>query len=249
MGIGWKKWTYVSGPAWFFLVLFCIRDWNLTGQALIAVALLFSFLNGAWLLSRYIRNDQAVKQAEQAVNLIRRMRHDWMNHVQVLMGYASLKKMERILPYLQRLAGLAMEEREVRRATYPPLVLFLMGMCEQYSQFRWSVEIDPHFRLTEEKQGTWLLEVIEETISFLSHSSSIESETPRIFLHIKEVAKGSGQLVILFSLHETNFAELGLSDAEWRRLRQILRRKKAKMEIINGATDIRICSIKARSYG
>lgn len=70
-------------------------------------------------------------------------RHDWMNDLQVLFGYISLKKYDKLAPYLEKIKSKLSEESHISNIGNVSLSLLLLSY-RQYSQnFELIVTLDP----------------------------------------------------------------------------------------------------------
>ncbi|CAJ1003402.1 MULTISPECIES: Spo0B domain-containing protein [Bacillales] len=66
------------------------------------------------------------QQTDQLLAVLNRQRHDWLNHVQVLLGYLRLGRLEEGEKYLKRIAELAMQESMVARLNSSLLSVFFL---------------------------------------------------------------------------------------------------------------------------
>ena len=63
-------------------------------------------------------------QAHDFVRLLRRVRHDYGNHLQVISGYLQMGMMDRVKDYVDEVARELMEERTVFQAAEPEAALY-----------------------------------------------------------------------------------------------------------------------------
>lgn len=61
---------------------------------------------------------------KEIITLLRHKRHDWMNQIQLLQGYASLGKQERLLDQIDDIKEEAENERRILNSD---AVVFLFG--------------------------------------------------------------------------------------------------------------------------
>lgn len=65
-------------------------------------------------------------QTDQLLTLLNRQRHDWLNHVQVLLGYLHLGRTEQGEAHLKRIAEIAMQESMIARLNNSLLSVFFL---------------------------------------------------------------------------------------------------------------------------
>ncbi|WP_117170430.1 Spo0B domain-containing protein [Paraliobacillus sediminis] len=67
---------------------------------------------------------------EDVVDLLRHYRHDWMNELQLIMGYAQLGKLDKVQQKIEQSVERAVSERKMQNMSLPKMVLWL-------TQFNW----------------------------------------------------------------------------------------------------------------
>lgn len=85
----------------------------------------------------YVIKDRAVqaRKAERRISsnqltflrTLNHHRHDWMNEVQVLMGYIRLKKYDNLMGYVDKIKDRMLQESQISRLGVPSLILFLQS--------------------------------------------------------------------------------------------------------------------------
>ncbi|WP_406678665.1 Spo0B domain-containing protein [Neomoorella carbonis] len=70
-------------------------------------------------------------QAADVISLLRRQRHDILNHLQVISGYLQLQKSDRALSYLQEVVGELEQLGRLMRLKQPDLALLSLLKMEQ----------------------------------------------------------------------------------------------------------------------
>ncbi|MGZ0052729.1 Spo0B C-terminal domain-containing protein [Brevibacillus gelatini] len=65
-------------------------------------------------------------QTDQLLAVLNRQRHDWLNHVQVLLGYLHMNRTEQGEAHLKRIAQMAMQESMVARLNNSLLSVFFL---------------------------------------------------------------------------------------------------------------------------
>lgn len=92
------------------------------------------------LLSAYRNQVQS-----QNIKLAEHMRHDWLNHFQVIMGYIQLHKFDKILDFFQHIREQSHRDSALSRLEVPSLIHFFLHYRIQDSLM--SVEWDIHKQL------------------------------------------------------------------------------------------------------
>jgi hypothetical protein len=160
VGQGLIKITKPFSPTFIILMCWVFQPWEMIGSILFFLAALIALLGGIY-FSHVKRTEQAlVNEAERIKQILSRQRHDWMNHVQVLMGYQSMKKTERIQSYLQKLVHEATKERTISEIRYPPLAVALLTLSYRYQQWDWNVKVESKFQLPNQEDEQHLLRIV-----------------------------------------------------------------------------------------
>lgn len=123
------------------------------------------FLLSLYIYIRASRKEQQQREAVKTKQLLGKIRHDLMNHVQVLMGYQMMKRDDKIREYLDRLAKQASAEREIAALQDEELVVLLLTLPHQYPQWEWEVQKLPAYveppTKTSEPIAKWLTDCIQ----------------------------------------------------------------------------------------
>ncbi|MFT9849880.1 Spo0B domain-containing protein [Aneurinibacillus sp. REN35] len=90
---------------------------------------------------------------KELIEVINHQRHDWLNHIQVILGYLKLEKYEMCEEYIGKIIGEANRDTLVSRLEYPPLVAYLLSFHALHNNMRIEVEIPVSFSLFELKNG------------------------------------------------------------------------------------------------
>jgi len=67
------------------------------------------------------------KAEQQLIHLVSRYRHDWMNDIQLLFGYVSLKKYDKLMDTLEKIRNKAAQENNVSKLGIPSLVIYFIS--------------------------------------------------------------------------------------------------------------------------
>jgi len=105
------------------------------------------------------------QQTDQLLDVLNRQRHDWLNHVQVLLGYLHLNRTEQGVSHLKRIAQMAMQESMVARLNSSLLSVFFLTFNALNKDMLLEVDVCNHVDLTrialDEKQ---LFQLVSEIL-------------------------------------------------------------------------------------
>ncbi|MCA0969946.1 Spo0B domain-containing protein [Halobacillus litoralis] len=85
---------------------------------------------------------------EEIITLLRHKRHDWMNQIQLIQGYASLGKQDRLLDQISQVKDEAEQERRLLNSRSPAFTLWLMSFNYELEQFRLTYELKENIDLS-----------------------------------------------------------------------------------------------------
>lgn len=81
-------------------------------------------------------------KVDEVANLLRHYRHDWMNQLQLVHGYASMDKMEKVKEKLQEIIDFSREESKLMNLKAPHFAVWMVQFNAEYNQLRMSFQID-----------------------------------------------------------------------------------------------------------
>jgi len=137
----------------------------------VRVALLIISAAAGWAAHRLElsrQREQADLDAEQRerqhhasiLQVVNRLRHDWMNDLQLLFGYIQLKKYDQLQPFMEKLKGKIQQDSYLSKLGIPSLIVFLITFRVQSRSLQLEVGLDQEVNLQ-------LLPVSSELISSL----------------------------------------------------------------------------------
>ena len=91
-------------------------------------------------------------KVNEVTNLLSHYRHDWMNQLQVLHGYASMGKMEKVQEKLQDIIQESQEESKLMKLQSPHFALWVIRFNMEYDQFRLTYDIQTQHNLAQYDQ-------------------------------------------------------------------------------------------------
>lgn len=134
-----------------------------------------------------MKNDDVIK-------LLQHYRHDLMNQIQVIKGYASMKKNEQVDNKLNELIDYFNEERKLTSLNTPEFNLWVIKFNSLHDNIRLSYNIHTVKSL---RQIDKLLAKKSEEVIRAIESSVLDSELYELTLELNESAKG---IELIFSI-------------------------------------------------
>ncbi|SEO35739.1 Sensor_kinase_SpoOB-type, alpha-helical domain [Amphibacillus marinus] len=90
---------------------------------------------------------------EEVVKLVRHYRHDWSNHLQLIMGYAQMGNLARVQENVAEFADLLVQEQALQSMPIPQTIVTLMQLQHQQDAIQLRTEVDciGHPKVTDER--------------------------------------------------------------------------------------------------
>lgn len=117
-------------------------------------------------------------ETDALITCMNEKRHDWLNHLQVIMGYLSINRYDRLRPYLKQLMAEIKAESDICHIGYNPLSRYLLTHKMLRKDMLLDVHIVRGLRINNERQGARLLETIQEVERFLHRTCKPLSKEP-----------------------------------------------------------------------
>lgn len=86
-------------------------------------------------------------KVNEVTDLLSHYRHDWMNQLQILHGYASMGKVDKVQEKLQGVIQEAHEESKLMKLQSPHFALWVIQFNTQFKQFRLTYNIERQHNL------------------------------------------------------------------------------------------------------
>lgn len=121
------------------------------------------------------------RDAETDLTIIRtinRQRHDWMNDLQVMLGFLRLRKYDQLQHYVDKIRAKALVESYISKLGIPSLIVYFLSFPAEHKALSLEVEIDQEINLAElplDGEQTERL-VIELAELFHEHAELAETE-------------------------------------------------------------------------
>ncbi|ALX48198.1 hypothetical protein AOX59_06005 [Lentibacillus amyloliquefaciens] len=81
-------------------------------------------------------------EEEKVIQLLRHYRHNLMNHLQIIHGYASMGKTDKVMQKLNHFMAYLEEERKLVNLHVPAFALYLLQFESLHTNFRLTYHID-----------------------------------------------------------------------------------------------------------
>ncbi|SDD23589.1 Sensor_kinase_SpoOB-type, alpha-helical domain [Paenibacillus sp. UNCCL117] len=91
----------------------------------------------------------ASEQDLRTLRLINHYRHDWMNDIQVLMGYIQLKKYDKLPAMMEKIKDKVQQESLIAKLGIPSLILCLLAFQAEVKELRLDIRMNEEIRLHE----------------------------------------------------------------------------------------------------
>ncbi|MCD1258219.1 Spo0B domain-containing protein [Paenibacillus athensensis] len=108
------------------------------------------------------------------LQVVNRLRHDWLNDLQLLFGYIQLKKYEQLQPFMEKLKVKIQQEGYVSKLGIPSLIAFLITFRVQSRSLQLEVGLDQEVNLQQLPVSAELISsLVRDTVElFREHSGS-----------------------------------------------------------------------------
>lgn len=138
---GWQTAVGIAGIlAWITLVAMPLTFPARLGLSILALIC-------AWCIYTARRKEKEAVERERVIRLLNHQRHDWMNQLQVLFGYARLKKYDILPDYMDKIRTSAQHDSLLSKLGNPPLIVYLLeqrvsgGGCEVEVELETEVDL------------------------------------------------------------------------------------------------------------
>jgi len=151
---------------------------------------------------------------QEMMRALSHYRHDWMNDLQVLIGYISLKKYDKLAPYLEKIKDKMSEESYIANIGNTSLSLLLLSY-RQYSQhYELHVTLDRSVHLHELPiRPDRLTRLVKEGLQLFQHDAeTAEEETNTLELTF---ALGEEEIQVIYQYTGLYSPHLPVSLERW----------------------------------
>ncbi|SFS96228.1 Spo0B domain-containing protein [Marininema halotolerans] len=220
--MGSKQVSWAPGMGWIAcsILMMAIQPWGWFVGVPLGIITFSLCVRALRQLQRTNEGKARVESAEHSLHLLSRYRHDWLNHVQVIMGYLSVKREERILPLLRELTDAARQEREVAAVGYPPLALWLSTVNQRVPEWIWIIEVNDELKSIHPQWGDSLQRGLEQMAEWLQKQGRGFNEPEEVWVRFEK--EGSAWAIHI----QPDFPpEMNVPSSEWSALRNTIQKQ------------------------
>ncbi|UJF31991.1 Spo0B domain-containing protein [Paenibacillus hexagrammi] len=124
--------------------------------------------------------EQRRKETEYHSNvlqIVNRMRHDWMNDIQILFGYIQLKKFDNLQPYMEKIKTSMQQESNLSKLGIPALITYLFMFRVQSKSLQLEIGLDQEVNLQQlPVRSSLIQQVVQKTVELLQRYSMAGDE-------------------------------------------------------------------------
>jgi hypothetical protein len=239
---GWWAWLKPLSPAVLCLFFSSVQPWGWRAGVVLGTLGILAMIMGVRHLYERERARFRIREAETSLTLLDRKRHDWMNHVQVIMGYLSMKQSDRIRPYLERLVQQAQYERRLSQVNHPPLAVALVALPHRFPEWDWEVEIGEGFQSIPPAEGERIRQMVEEAAEEMGRMTPPDDRATVRFRFDK------GENGVIFSVNVSKARQV-IRKNEWERLKKRIEARQGRFQIFDGGFMVEIPLDAGKSPG
>ena len=143
----WQRIHSISAVVLLLSLLFLL--WAASLSWLTIGLTVFGFLGVAgFVFSGMVeRKQREAANQRQIIELISHYRHDWLNDLQLLFGYVSLKKYDKLEGCMDKIRTKTLQESSIAKLGIPSLVAFLISFRLYYNALALVLEMDEDINL------------------------------------------------------------------------------------------------------
>ncbi|MFV9510890.1 Spo0B domain-containing protein [Tepidibacillus sp. LV47] len=165
-------------------------------------------------LQRYIKakeilhNENHQQECQQEcddkeISLLRYYRHDCLNHLQVILGYAYLKKIDKIISYISQVREEARQHTLISKLNHHDLAVFLYMLPIDYPKIHVQLELSEDLPTIDfQKDGSIILQTLQSIFCHLQRHTLDEYYIHSLILAMNRL---ENQIVVNIE-YEGNFA-------------------------------------------
>lgn len=179
------------------------------------VLLGISVLIGAVYLQQRWANYETASQTNDLISSMSVKRHDWLNHIQVMMGYVSLNNQDRLQSYMKRIVDDAEQESYICQLGYAPLTSYLLTHNLLNTQTVLDIHIVSKLTVKNDKQGKQLLNAIREIERLVQKTYSLSAEDSPLKIGITLAAHESDIMLYVDFPDSSKSLQRGIGQQDW----------------------------------
>jgi stage 0 sporulation protein B (sporulation initiation phosphotransferase) len=178
---GWQRLRLISAVILVVSIIGMIwaaaHLWTALGLAVLAGL----GIAGIFLTIKQERRVWQAGQDQQAIELINLYRHDWMNDIQLLFGYISLKKYDKLDDCMDNIRNKAQQESLTAKLGNPSLAAFFISFRLYYKQLSLELEMEQDINLGAlSLDKAQLSRLVSETVKLFDAFALPSSDEPNV---------------------------------------------------------------------
>ncbi|MBP1996787.1 Spo0B domain-containing protein [Paenibacillus eucommiae] len=134
-------------------------------------------------ISRYVEEARQEKLKLERNNdnhilqIVNRLRHDWMNDIQVLFGYIQLKKYDNLSPYMEKIRVSMQQESFLTKLGIPSLVAYILTFRVYAKAIRLEIALEHEIFLQElPVQADLIFRLVRDTVELFNEHAAEEPD-------------------------------------------------------------------------
>lgn len=135
-----------------------------------------------------ITRETGYENNKKIIQIMQIYRHNWLNHLQIILGYLSLKKYDRISKYIAKINHEAKQRSIIAGLKNYDLAVFLYIIPVQYPRMSFDLDVSEEVKkLTEGASGSWVLNTLQQFLD-LFYKSIEENIEHHLIISLNGVA-------------------------------------------------------------
>lgn len=215
-------------PVIAVLIVWLLEPFGERGTLIFFLASLIALFGGSYY--QYIQFKE--QEAEKAKELISLHRHDLMNHIQVLMGYLSMKKIDPMKTYIDQLVRKAQGERIVSEFRYAPLAVALLTLPHRFKSWQVDIQVEESIQFSHQAAEKKLLMIVDQVLPWLDQKLQKDQVLIKnLTIHLAPSDQGV-RLTAKIIEEQGNPVSLLCYSREWIKLKQSVRKLDGDLRLL-----------------
>lgn len=212
-----KEMIFPSLPVGTVLISWTIVTWESWVDLMYLSLALLSWFFGVFMIRYQHATKRETAQAEKLKKILSRIRHDWANHIQMMLFFLQMKKEEEHRKYLKKLAEDVNKEKHIGVFQSPLLATFLLTIGVEHTNWKWHVDISKDIRVSLPEEED-LLQMIKCLADWLDQVGQGKYDWAQVQLTLSEEEQIVYVTLEVYD-YDDKHIELPMSDA-WDRLEE-----------------------------
>ncbi|MGF9711413.1 Spo0B domain-containing protein [Paenibacillus naphthalenovorans] len=172
---------------------------------------------------------------QRILRLFNHYRHDWMNDIQILMGYVQLKKYDKLSPLMEKIKAKVQQESYISKLGIPHLILHLLTFQAEVKELALDIRLEEEVHLSElEHPEASAEEIIAVLDAFKEEATASMEDESFLVLRLSR----EGQRLLLTAVYEGAYINERIAQKEAQLNAKRLAEGSSKLEAQNGERKI-----------